>query len=157
MYITRKVFSAREEDIIAAIEERAFCAGYEQRMFDEAEEEKLSTNAKIGLAALGSTAAMGGGMYGLSKYDGRGLKSKGKSAFKNSKLGELLGKEENILAKGGHAVQDKAEKLGKMIKDAAKTGKGKAALAGIALAPAAAIGLGVAGKKAYQNRKNSED
>lgn len=36
--IRRKVFSCQQsiEDIIADIEERAFCAGYEQRMFDAA-------------------------------------------------------------------------------------------------------------------------
>ena len=60
MYLRRKVFSYQPslEDIINEVEERAFCEGYEQRMFDEeAEKEKKKSHTSnivgVGLAGAG--------------------------------------------------------------------------------------------------------
>ena len=50
MYLRRKVFSCQPslEEIINEVEERAFCAGYEQRLFDEeAEKEKRTKLADV--------------------------------------------------------------------------------------------------------------
>jgi len=66
--IRRKVFSSySEEDLISAIEERAFCEGYlaAQKEFAEEEEDNgSSTRSKVlGAGALGAGAAALGGMY----------------------------------------------------------------------------------------------
>lgn len=51
MYVTRKVFSAREEDLIKALGEKAFYEGYEQRMFDESREIADSESEMLNEAA----------------------------------------------------------------------------------------------------------
>ena len=69
--IRRKVFSSySEEDLISAIEERAFCEGYlaAQKEFAEEEEDNgSSTRSKVlGAGALGAGAtALGGIGYGM--------------------------------------------------------------------------------------------
>jgi len=181
MRVTRKVFSnySETEDLISAIEERAFCEGYQaaQREFAKKNDE-LTENQKLGIAALGLTSATGAGMYGLSKYEGRGVLDKTSSSVRNlvsntrnSKLGKLLGVEEskgeiakNKVKRGKEAILDTAENLGKKIKNAwgeghdlasfKKNAKGRAAIAGITLAPAAAT---VGAKKAYDYYKNKNN
>lgn len=68
MYITRKVFSAREEDIIAAIEERAFSEGYEyaQKEFgmDEIYEEDYRRDTEKRAAEKRAAGLVGGGYLG---------------------------------------------------------------------------------------------
>lgn len=178
MYVTRKVFSAREEDIIAAIEERAFCAGYEQRMFDEAEEEGgLTENQKLGLAAAGATGITGAGMYGLSKVNGRGAIDKTESFFRHGveKIQDLFdGRSAKDKVKGAakdsrNAVIDAAENLGKKIKNAwsgnggkgikawKKNAKGRAALGAIALGAGAATVGGKKGVDYIKSRRNSDE
>ena len=70
MRVTRKVFSIySEEDLISAIEEKAFCEGYQVAKKEYAEEEEnnaSSTRSKaLGYGALGAGAV---GLGGLGHY-----------------------------------------------------------------------------------------
>jgi len=68
MRITRKVFSIySEEDLISAIEERAFCEGYQaaQREFAEKEDDEKEDKRKIGKVLTG--AGIVGGSVGAGK------------------------------------------------------------------------------------------
>jgi len=70
--IRRKVFSSySEEDLISAIEERAFCEGYiaAQKEFAEEEEDSSKRSKALGYGAIGTGAtALGvGGYAGIKK------------------------------------------------------------------------------------------
>ena len=73
--IRRKVFSSySEEDLISAIEERAFCEGYQaaQKEFAEEEEEAGERKRKIGVGLTGLGGVGAGVGLGKTLYDIRG-------------------------------------------------------------------------------------
>jgi len=109
MRITRKVFSIySEEDLINAIEEKAFNEGYQAAKEDEEKKKKLGTAAKVGLGVAGTTAAVGGGLVAARKGF-LGHKIQGKVGRAYEKLGEKLGMK-SLVEKGELAQLESAVK-----------------------------------------------
>ena len=88
MRITRKVFSSYSEinNIISAIEERAFCEGYQaaQKEFAE-EEESRDRNRKIGVGLAGAGVVGAGIGLGKTLYDVHDNKT-----FYNKRIDDLV-------------------------------------------------------------------
>ena len=109
MRITRKVFSIYSEDeLISAIEEKAFNEGYQAAKEDEEKKKKLGTAAKVGLGVAGTTAAVGGGLVAARKGL-LGHKIQGKVGRAYEKLGEKLGMK-SLVEKGELAQLESAVK-----------------------------------------------
>ena len=114
MRITRKVFSIYSEDeLISAIEEKAFNEGYQAAQKDE---KGSSTRSKVlGYGALGSGAvALGAGGYGVHQaYQGTKNIYKGIDANKlsESKAEELINNYTKAIGRGDKKAQQEAEKI----------------------------------------------
>ena len=106
--IRRKVFSSySEEDLISAIEERAFCEGYQaaQKEFAEEEDNGSSTRSKVlGYGALGAGAAALGGI---------GYGTKGAYDFKKTISGKNINVE-NLMNWGDRKINAEDEKFKKL-------------------------------------------
>lgn len=142
----REAAEALEE---AAEDQRAYSEYLSQKMYaaKQAAEENggLTENQKLGLEALGLSTATGAGIYGVSKAN---------PDIKKRLQRLVNGKEElNAIEKVGKRVRQ-AWGEGVNLESFKKNAKGRAALAGIAAAPAAGL---VAYNKLRKGKAEDED
>ena len=105
MRITRKVFSIySEEDLISAIEEKAFCEGYQAAQKEFAEEESRDRNRKIGIGLTGIGAVGAGNGLGKTLYDVHDNKT-----FYNKQINDLVADNKEVYDKRINQAKGEAE------------------------------------------------